>query len=224
MQKTPEVFSAQPSSPTRTPPASTTRTRTSVGGSQARSSHVRDTLRKIAESEARRDERHRSHRRRRKRLTETETQELREAFELFDVDRAGFIDAKKLKAGMAAMGVDRSNDEIRSMIFDVDKDGSGRIDFHAFVDMMTSSQRHRDQREEMIKGFRLFADSESQTISVKNLRRIALEVGEAKLPEEDLLAMIRCGDHDRDGVVGLEDFCRLMKKTTLYEERAGAPT
>ena len=40
------------------------------------------------------------------------------------------------------------------MISDIDKDGSGTIDFSEFLEMMTSKMSERDSREEILKAFR----------------------------------------------------------------------
>ena len=50
----------------------------------------------------------------------------------------GTIDAKELKVAMRALGFEPKKEEIKKMISDIDKDGSGTIDFQEFLDMMTS--------------------------------------------------------------------------------------
>ena len=117
-------------------------------------------------------------------LTEEQKQEIKEAFDLFDTDGSGTIDAKELKVAMRALGFEPKKEEIRKMIADVDKDGSGVIDFPEFLDMMTTKMAERDPREEMLKAFRLFDDDESGKISFKNLRRVAKELGENMTDEE----------------------------------------
>jgi len=70
------------------------------------------------------------------------------------------------------------------MISDIDKDGSGTIDFNEFLEMMTSKMSERDSREEILKAFRLFDDDETGKITLKNLRRVAKEIGEQMTDEE----------------------------------------
>jgi EF hand len=48
-----------------------------------------------------------------------------------------------------------------SSLSDIDKDGSGTIDFSDFLEMMTSKMSERDSREEILKAFRLFDDDET---------------------------------------------------------------
>jgi len=45
--------------------------------------------------------------------------------------------------------------QIDQMIADVDKDGSGAIDFDEFVHMMTAKIGERDTKEELSKAFRI---------------------------------------------------------------------
>eukprot|EP00112_Aurelia_sp_Birch-Aquarium-sp1_P003817 Seg1430.9 transcript_id=Seg1430.9/GoldUCD/mRNA.D3Y31 product=Caltractin protein_id=Seg1430.9/GoldUCD/D3Y31 len=71
-------------------------------------------------------------------LTEEQKQEIREAFDLFDTDGSGTIDAKELKVAMRALGFEPKKEEIKKMIADIDKDGSGSIDFNEFLQMMTA--------------------------------------------------------------------------------------
>merc|ERR1711964_84868 len=97
-------------------------------------------------------------------MGDDQIQEIREAFDLFDTDGSGTIDAKELKVAMRALGLDAKKDEIRRMIDDIDKDGSGTIDFNEFLNMMTARMGDRDSREEIVKVFRLFDDDETGKI------------------------------------------------------------
>lgn len=148
-------------------------------------------------------------------LTEEQKQEIKEAFDLFDTDGSGTIDAKELKVAMRALGFEPKKEEIRKMIQDVDKDGSGVIDFPEFLDMMTAKMAERDPREEMLKAFRLFDDDETGKISFKNLKRVAKELGE-NMTDEEIQEMIDEADRDGDGEISEEEFMRIMKKTNLF--------
>ena len=148
-------------------------------------------------------------------LTEEQKQEIKEAFDLFDTDGSGTIDAKELKVAMRALGFEPKKEEIRKMIAEADKNGSGVIDFPDFLDMMTTKMAERDPREEMLKAFRLFDDDETGKISFKNLKRVAKELGE-NMTDEEIQEMIDEADRDGDGEISEEEFMRIMKKTNLF--------
>ena len=148
-------------------------------------------------------------------LTEDQKQEVREAFDLFDADGSGTIDVKELKVAMRALGFEPRKEEMKRMISEVDKEGTGKISFNDFLAVMTQKMAEKDTKEEILKAFRLFDDDETGKISFKNLKRVANELGE-NLTDEELQEMIDEADRDGDGEVNEEEFLRIMKKTNLY--------
>ena len=54
---------------------------------------------------------------------------------------------------MQSLGFEAKNQTIYQMIADIDKDGSGTIDFDEFLDMMTAKMSDKDTREDISKVF-----------------------------------------------------------------------
>lgn len=79
---------------------------------------------------------------------------------------------------MQSLGFEAKNQTIYQMIADIDKDGNGSIDFEEFLDMMTAKMSDKDTREDIQKVFNLFDDDQSGKISLRNLKRVAKELGE----------------------------------------------
>ncbi len=73
----------------------------------------------------------------------------------------------------------------------------------------------RDPEEEIKKAFQLFDDDHSGKISLKNMKRVARELGE-NLSEEELQAMIDEFDRDQDGEISNDEFMYIMKQSTMY--------
>ena len=148
-------------------------------------------------------------------LTEEQRQEIKEAFDLFDTDGSGTIDAKELKVAMRALGFEPKKEDIKRMISELDTEGNGVIEFSQFLDLMTVKMAERDPREEMLKAFRLFDEDETGKISFKNLKRVAKELGE-NMSDDEIQEMIDEADRDGDGEISEEEFVRIMKKTNLF--------
>merc|ERR1712139_452238 len=113
------------------------------------------------------------------------------------------------KVAMRAMGFEPKREEVRRMIAESDRDGSGTISFETFQAVMATKMHTRDPREEAIKAFRLFDDDETGTISLKNLRRVAKELGE-NMTDEELQMVIDYCDQNGRGEISQDDFVRLM--------------
>jgi centrin-3 len=80
---------------------------------------------------------------------------------------------------------------------------------------VTEKYLSRDPEEEIRKAFRLFDEDGSGKISVKNLKRVARELGET-LSEDELAAMIEEFDKDGDGLINEEEFTYIMRQTSVY--------
>ncbi|KAJ3335094.1 Calcium-binding component of the spindle pole body (SPB) half-bridge, partial [Kappamyces sp. JEL0680] len=98
---------------------------------------------------------------------------------------------------MSALGFDAKKVEVLKILRDNEKQ-KGLIDWEDFNVVMTEKILERDPIEEMKKAFKLFDDDNTGKISLKNLKRVAKEIGE-NVDEEDLQAMIDEFDLDQDG-------------------------
>lgn len=149
--------------------------------------------------------------RQRQDLDDEQKEELREAFNLFDTEHSGTIDARELKAALRALGFEVKKEDVRRMLSDVGKDPSQPIDFNDFQEMMRGRMPDKNSREEINKVFALFDEDETGKISFRNLKRISQELGES-LTDEELNEMIEEADRDGDGLINPEEFYRVMRK------------
>ena len=115
---------------------------------------------------------------------------------------------------MQSLGFEAKNQTIYQMIADIDKDGNGSIDFEEFLDMMTAKMSDKDTKEDIQKVFNLFDDDQTGKISLRNLKRVAKELGET-MTDAELLEMIERADSDGDGEINPDEFFAIMTKKTF---------
>ena len=144
-------------------------------------------------------------------LSEENLEELREAFNLFDTDRRGFIDPRELKAAMRALGFDVKKEHVRRILAEGGKDSTSNVSFDDFCDLLASRMSEKGSKDEVMKVFRLFDDDGTGKISFRNLKRVSQDLGE-NLTDEELQEMIDEADRNGDGVLDFDEFYRVMRK------------
>ena len=133
-------------------------------------------------------------------LSDEKKGEIKEAFDLFDTSGNATIDAKEIKVAMMALGFETKGrkEEIAEIIKQADPEGNGIIEFPEFLEVMSAKMLERDPYEEMLEVFKLFDDDGTEKISLKNLKRVAAELGE-NLTGDELQEMLEEADGDCDG-------------------------
>jgi Ca2+-binding EF-hand superfamily protein len=63
-------------------------------------------------------------------------EDLRDAFNMFDADRSGYIDREEVRMLMKKLAQTLTEDEITAIMEEVDLDGDGEISFDEFRAMM----------------------------------------------------------------------------------------
>lgn len=112
---------------------------------------------------------------------------------------------------MTSLGFESKNGAIFQMISDLDSDGNGTIDFQEWLNLLTKKVNDKDSRDNINKIFALFDDERTGFISVKNLRRIAQELGES-VSEAELEELVTRADTDHDGLVSEEEFYIILTR------------
>ncbi len=145
-------------------------------------------------------------------LTEDEILDIKEAFDLFDPNKTGFINPRELKETMDSLGFDERSRIIYDMLDNYEDDT--KIDFKEFLDLMTANMNENDSKEDIRKIFRLFDEEGNGYISVSDLRRVAKDLSE-NMEDLEIQEMIERADSDGDGKVTFEDFYNIMTKKSF---------
>jgi len=156
-------------------------------------------------------------------LSEEQREEIGEAFNLFDLDKDGYIDYHELKVAMKALGFDLPKNEILAILTQHgvstpqqaatnSKQPAQRalqtrrlLSFQTFQTLMAQRIVNRNPEEEIQRAFDLFDEGGKGKITLQDLTRVARELGEG-LSHDELVAMIEEFDMDGDNAISREEF------------------
>ena len=148
----------------------------------------------------------------RQNISSEENEDLRQAFDLFDIKENGKIDPSEIKETMRQLGFDAKNPTIYKIIEDLDTEESksnGGITFSEFSEIMQKRLGDRESKEGVRRIFDLFVDDENaEYIPLDSLKKIAKELGE-RMSEDDLKEMIECATNNK-GKLFFDDFYYLF--------------
>ncbi len=133
--------------------------------------------------------------------------EFIEAFTFFDKENRNSISVENLKAIFKNIGHHPSRADLREMLREV-VDKGDEINLEQFLQLMSRRMKDVDTVEEVNEAFRFFDKDSSGLVSIVDLKKEMLLLGETMSPE-DLQKMLEAADEDNDGLINYED---LVKK------------
>ena len=149
-------------------------------------------------------------------LSAQDVRDLKLVFDIFDVDKSGFIDYDELRKACKILGFSLSKDEIEKLLTDVDIDKSGQIDLNEFLEFIISRQGDdRDIFSEISQGFKLFDHNHTGKITSENLKWACRETG-VFLSDQDIKGMIYEADKNGDNEIDMDEFIGIMLQTNLF--------
>ncbi|KAJ4454602.1 putative Ca2+-binding protein/EF-hand superfamily protein [Paratrimastix pyriformis] len=145
-------------------------------------------------------------------LGETQREEIRKAFDYFDVDGSGTINAyEALKVTFTALGFQPTREELKRIIADHEREinaamalspappaesnvlgedtSSKMLDFNTFLEIVTKKMDEPAPRKEIKKAFRLFGGNKETPIGISHLQDIADSLG-VRMTQEQLEEML----------------------------------
>ena len=145
-----------------------------------------------------------------------ENDDLRQAFDLFDVKENGKIDPNEIKETMKQLGFDAKNPTIFQIIEDLDTPESkknGGISFSQFSESMNKRLGDKESKEGARRIFDLFVDdTKAEYIPIESLKKIAKELGD-KSSDDQLKDMIECASKN-NGQLSFDDFYYIISKSS----------
>lgn len=158
--------------------------------------------------------------------------DMREVFNVFDLNKSGFIEPFELKVALRAMGFEISKAQVREIIADLRKttpeivqrsealirQGNSdqpvvdvAVNFEEFAQIVETQLANRNDEDELRHAFHILDLNKRNRIGLNDLKGIMKVLGEEKsYTDKQLSRMIQMFDTDGDGNINFDEFCAIM--------------
>merc|ERR1719227_36063 len=146
-------------------------------------------------------------------LANDEIKCLKVCFDLFDTKKQDYLSADDLGEIMRAMGFRPSEEELKSLLAEIDEDGSGEIEFGEFCQLcatfLVEDPDMETMKRELKDAFRLYDREGQGFITTDTLRGLITELL-APLTDEEVEGILEELDEDGSGSMDFDEFCEMM--------------
>lgn len=115
-------------------------------------------------------------------LSDEQLRSFKRAFDHYDKDKDGSIDANDFKSALKMVGIIPTSDELEAMLQDINNEKITLVDFVAVIYYFL---RGADTREELIKAFAVFDKDKDGLIDVQTAKDILTNL-KHPVPEEQV--------------------------------------
>ena len=150
-------------------------------------------------------------------LPKGDLSELKQAFDLFDVNKIGEINTKDTIEALDALGFKKRNPQLFEIVKGLYNEDNLNVDWPTFADYIIGKISDKDTEEGLRIIFELFVDDHvDDTVSLMNLKRIVEELQEEKgIQQVNNLLLLKGASNAR---LTFPEFYDYMKKTYTQEE------
>jgi len=146
-------------------------------------------------------------------FSQSQIQEFKEAFNMIDQDRNGFITQDDLAGMFSSMGKDPPAAYLEDMI----KEATGDINFTTFLTLFGEKLHGTDPEDVINNAFKCFDPEGTKSIPGEELKRLLTSMGE-RFTKEEVEEMFNEQELDSAGNFDYIEFTRLIKHGPREEE------
>jgi len=146
---------------------------------------------------------------------QSQIQEFKEAFQLIDQNKDGFIDKEDLRTTLDSLGRVLSDKELEEML----AEAHGPLNFTMLLTIFGERIQGADPEDVIIKAFKTFDMHEVGKVEEAPLRKLLINVGD-KLEEEEVAQAFGDAPIDDKGWLDYYAFCRLICRGKEDEDAA----
>ena len=157
-------------------------------------------------------------------LEQRQNEEIKEVFNLFDVERKGIINGHNMKICLKTLGIDMKQKELEDLLKQTyNKDVTQTFKYEEFYQLVKKKLKEKDPDVEYGEQFKLLCDFKPGderdlmkiTINKEYLTDLAKNVGEIMSSDEiDEMISIVGGE---DGTININQFIEFMKNPIEYK-------
>lgn len=136
---------------------------------------------------------------------QAQIQEFKEAFNMIDQDRDGFISKEDLHDTLASMGKNPTDEYLEEMI----NEATGPINFTMFLTMFGDKLNGTDPETVIMNAFACFDEDAIGNISEERLRDLLVSIGD-RFTEEECEELLRDAPIN-NGAFDYVEFTRILK-------------
>lgn len=137
---------------------------------------------------------------------QAQIQEFKEAFNMIDQNRDGFIDKEDLHDMLASLGKNPDDQFLESMM----NEAPGPINFTMFLTLFGERLQGTDPEEVIRNAFACFDEENTGVLHEDKLRELLSTMGE-RFSDEDIDDMYREAPIDKNGMFDYLEFTRILK-------------
>ncbi|XP_043733991.1 myosin regulatory light chain 2, smooth muscle major isoform-like isoform X1 [Cervus elaphus] len=137
---------------------------------------------------------------------QSQIQEFKEAFNMIDQNRDGFIDKEDLHDTLASMGKNPTDEYLEGMM----SEAPGPINFTMFLTMFGEKLNGTDSEDVIRNAFACFDEEASGFIHEDHLRELLTTMGD-RFTDEEVDEMYREAPIDKKGNFNYVEFTRILK-------------
>ncbi|KAH9513637.1 putative N-acetyltransferase 8B, partial [Bulinus truncatus] len=143
---------------------------------------------------------------------------IKELFRIFDKNHDNTISSSELGKMLTCMGMQVSDEEVGTLLKELDKNGNGKIEYREFkafmLDEMRRSEESPLEQEKAIRlAFKVFDQNGDGVIDASELRTAMKNLGEP-LSDRELDDMMKEADIDKDGKINYEEFIKVWLQSS----------
>ena len=138
---------------------------------------------------------------------QAQIQEFKEAFNMIDQNRDGFIDKEDLQEMLASLGKNVDDEYLESMV----KEAPGQVNFTVFLTLFGERLQGTDPEDVIKNAFACFDEAHTGFIHEKDLRELLKGTGQRRFTDQEVDEMYRDCPIDENGMFDYVEFTRILK-------------